>query len=61
MKTFRARCAALAATLLAFADNAFAQAIPPRYQWLTLTVFAAIIAVTMFMNTATGRASPRER
>jgi cation/acetate symporter len=50
MKAFRAPHAVLAATLAALADDAFAQAIPPRYQWLTIAVFAAIIAVTMFMT-----------
>ena len=61
MKTFRARCAALAATLLAFADNAFAQAIPPRYQWLTLTVFAAIIGVTDVYDLSRGEARQDRR
>ena len=48
MRTFRAPHLVVAATLAAAADNAFAQAIPARYQWLTVAVFGAIIAVTMF-------------
>ena len=50
MKTFRTAHLVLAAVLAVAADNAFAQAIPARYQWLTVAVFGAIIAVTMFMT-----------
>ena len=50
MRTARAMRTGLVAAFLLGADNAFAQAIPPRYQWLTIAVFAAIIAVTMFLT-----------
>ncbi len=50
MRTFRIAHLVLAAVLAVPADNAFAQAIPARYQWLTVAVFGAIIAVTMFMT-----------
>jgi cation/acetate symporter len=50
MTTSRVAHGLVAGVLLFAADNAFAQAIPARYQWLTVAVFAAIIAVTMFMT-----------
>ena len=50
MKKLHLERAGFAAVFMLAADNALAQAIPPRFQWLTIAVFAAIIAVTMFMT-----------
>jgi cation/acetate symporter len=48
-KTFLASLA-LGATLLVGAEPAFAQAVAPQWRFLTFSVFAAIIALTMYVT-----------